>query len=264
MTNLTVALGEYDTGWHDPKTSLGRAAALARDARGAGADLLVLPEMCISGFTMDAENFAEPDNGPSIETISQIAASEKLWIIAGAAMRDERGRFVNRALVLSPDGTLASSYEKQRLFSCAKENEIYSPGHEPCVVEINGVKLGVFICFDLRFPELFREVGPDVDAFVVIANWPETRQAHWDTLTRARAIENQCYMIAVNRIGEGGELRYAGGSVAYDAWGTRCDLPAPNGQLRIAGIASAQVQRARESFPIARSSDYAPMARRAK
>jgi omega-amidase len=247
---LTIALGEYDTGWHDAAVSLDRAGQIARQARGAGAELLVLPEMCITGFTMQAESFAEPEDGPSIKALAKIAGDERLWIVGGASIKKPDSRYVNSALVFSPEGNVVTSYEKQRLFGYAGETDVYSAGESQCVVDIGGVTIAVFICFDLRFPELFREVGRDVDAFVLIANWPNARQQHWDVLTRARAIENQCYMIAVNRIGSGGGLDYAGGSVIYDPWGERCDQPARDGGLRIGEISRSAVERARKAFPL--------------
>jgi predicted amidohydrolase len=247
---LTVALGEYDIGWHDPALSLQRAGEIARQARAAKADLLAFPEMCVTGFTMEAEEFAEPEDGQSIKAMSRIAAENQLWIVAGASMRKDDGRFVNTALVFSPKGELVASYDKQRLFGYAKETEVYSPGIGSCVVEINGVRLGVFICFDLRFPELFRGVRREVDAFVLIANWPSARQRHWEILTQARAIENQCYMIAVNRTGEGGGLEYTGGSAIYDPWGERCDRSVAGSALRIGEVARSVVDKTRKSFPL--------------
>jgi omega-amidase len=250
---LTVALGEYDIGWHDPALSLERAGEIARQSKAANADLLVLPEMCVTGFTMDAETFAEPEDGPSIRAMSRIAAENKLWIVGGASMRRDEGRYVNSALVFSPDGRLVASYDKQRLFGYAKETEVYSPGSGSCVVEIGGLTVGVFICFDLRFPELFRAVGRDVDAFVLIANWPVARQRHWEVLTQARSIENQCYMIAVNRIGEGGGLQYSGGSAIFDPWGERCDAPAIGSPIRVGEVSRDVVVRTRKAFPLAAS-----------
>ena len=246
---LTVALGEYDTGWHDAAVSLKRAADVVRGAKAAGADLVALPEMCITGFTMEAESFAEAEDGPSIKALAKLAGEQKLWIVGGASIKKPDGRYVNSALVFSPDGSLVTSYEKQRLFGYAGETDVYTAGESHCVVEIEGLTVGVFICFDLRFPELFREVGPDVDAFVLIANWPNARQQHWEVLTRARAIENQCYMIAVNRVGEGGGLSYDGGSVIYDPWGERVDKAAVGG-LRVGEISRSVVERARKAFPL--------------
>jgi omega-amidase len=246
---LTVALGEYDTGWHDPVKSLAKARAIAQQARAAGADLLVLPEMCASGFTMLADKYAEPPNGPSTRALSAIAKDHRLWIIAGLSMRRD-GRYLNSALAFAPDGSLVATYDKQRLFGYAKEATIYSAGTEPCVIQIGGLSLALFICFDLRFPELFQAVAPEVDACVVIANWPSARQRHWEVLTQARAIENQCYVVAVNRIGEGDGLEYKGGSVIFDAWGERCDKPAANSSLRIGAISRSMVSSVREKFPL--------------
>jgi predicted amidohydrolase len=253
--NLTVALGEYDIGWHDPALSLERASKIAREAVAAKADLLVLPEMCVTGFTMDAEAFAEPEDGPSVKALSKIAAENKLWVVAGASMRKGKGRYVNSALVFSPDGDLTASYDKQRLFGYAQETEVYSPGDSPCIVDIGGVRTGVFICFDLRFPELFRAVGPDVDAFVLVANWPTARQRHWEVLTQARAVENQCYMIAVNRVGEGGGLEYVGGSAIFDPWGERCDRAVVGSSVRVGEVSTEVVERTRRAFPLAAGSD---------
>ena len=105
------------------------------------------------------------------------------------------------------------------MFAYAGEHEAYAPGEGPVVAEVEGVRVAPFVCYDLRFPELFRAVAPRVDLLCVIANWPASRQAHWDALVRARAIENQCWVAAVNRIGQGGRLAYGGGSAAYDPWG---------------------------------------------
>ena len=248
--SLVVALGEYDTGWHNPAVSLERARDIAKRAKAAGADLIALPEMCISGFTMEAENFAEPEDGPSVQALARLSRDQALWIIGGASIRKPDGRYVNSAMVFSPDGNVEASYEKQRLFGYAGETDVYSAGESHCIVEIGGLSLAVFICFDLRFPELFRDVGREVDAFVVIANWPSARQQHWEVLTRARAIENQCYMIAVNRVGEGGGLSYNGGSVIYDPWGERCDHASPSGGVRVGEISRSVVEHARKAFPL--------------
>jgi len=246
---LTVALGEYDTGWHDPVKSLAKARAIAQQARAAGADLLVLPEMCASGFTMHADKFAEPPNGPSTRALSAIAKDHRLWIIAGLSMHRD-GRYLNSALVFAPDGSHVATYDKQRLFGYAKETTVYSAGTNPCVIQIGGLSLVLFVCFDLRFPDLFQAVAPEVDACVVIANWPSARQRHWEVLTQARAIENQCYVVAVNRIGEADGIAYKGGSVIFDPWGERCDKPAPNSSLRIGELSRAMVSGVREKFPL--------------
>lgn len=246
---LTVALGEYDTGWENPVQSLQRARSLAQVARANGAHLLVLPEMCTTGFTMNAERFAEAEDGSSGRELSAIAADQALWIVAGLAIR-RRKRYLNSALAIAPDGSVAGIYYKQRLFGYAKETSTYSAGARSCVVQINGVSVALFVCFDLRFPELFRKVGAAVDACVIIANWPSARQHHWEVLARARAIENQCYVIAVNRRGEADGLEYVGGSLMLDPWGERCDHPAGGSELRVGEISKANVMAVRKAFPL--------------
>ena len=198
---------------------------------------------------MAADNLAEPPDGPSVRALASLARDQELWLVAGVSIRRD-GRYLNSALAFAPDGSHVATYDKQRLFGYAKETETYSPGAGPCVIRLGGLSVALFVCFDLRFPELFREVGPDVDAFILIANWPSARQRHWEILTQARAIENQCYMIAVNRIGEADGLKYSGGSVVFDPWGERIDKPAPQSSIRIAEVSPGVVAKVRKDFPL--------------
>ncbi|MDB4882138.1 MAG: Aliphatic amidase AmiE [Gemmatimonadetes bacterium] len=225
MTNeLRVVLGEYDTGWHDPATSLERASALVRGAAKRGAHLVALPEMCLSGFTMAPREHAVPLDSPHVRALGALARECDVHVLAGVAARETvQGSevFHNTALLFGPTGELEASYRKQKLFAYANEHGSYEPGDGPATAMVHGVRVSLFICYDLRFPELFRAVAREVDAMVVIANWPAARRAHWDVLLRARAIENQCYVVGVNRVGDGGGLSYDGGSAAYDPWGER-------------------------------------------
>ncbi|MBB4638879.1 nitrilase-related carbon-nitrogen hydrolase [Longimicrobium terrae] len=242
---LRVALGEYDTGWHDPAASLARAAEVVARAAEAGARLVALPEMCTTGFTMESAAQAEALTGPSVAALADLARRHAVHLLAGVSTRRATAdgeAFFNSALLFGPDGELRAEYRKQRLFGYAGEREAYSAGEGPLVVEVDGVKLAVFICYDLRFPELFRAVSPGVDGIVLIANWPAARRPHWDVLVRARAIENQCYFVAVNRTGSGGGLDYDGGSVAYDPWGD----PLPG---LLADVDPAEVTRVRDRYP---------------
>ncbi|HYM62287.1 MAG TPA: nitrilase-related carbon-nitrogen hydrolase [Thermoanaerobaculia bacterium] len=253
MTSLRIALGQYDIGWHDPEASLSRAADLIGRAASAGARVVLLPEMCTIGFTMDAARYAEPIDGPSAQRLSAIARSAGVYVIAGLATRasDAEGleRYYNSALLFAPDGSLKAEYRKQRLFAYADEEKIYSAGDHPVVVDIDGLRLGLLICFDLRFPELFSAIAPHVDAISVIASWPSARQSHWETLLRARAIESQAYVIGVNRIGRGGKLDYLGGSAVFDPWGAPLAL---EGDPPIAMIDAAVVASTRKAFPMVR------------
>ncbi len=272
-SGLRVALGEYDIGWHDPASSLDRARALVADAARAGARLVVLPEMTTTGFTMDRSQ-ATPLTGGHAARLAAIAAEAGVWLIASIAatevapdggmpdggMRDgstggavavspRAGRAVNAALVIDPAGAVVAVYRKKKLFAFAGEHEHYSPGSEAVTVTIDGVRIAPLICYDLRFPELFRALAHDVDAFVLVANWPAARRLHWDTLTRARAIENQAYVVAVNRTGTGGSIDYDGGSVTWGPFGERApEVAAPNG-TRLVDLDPARVATIRREYP---------------
>jgi predicted amidohydrolase len=254
---LRIALGEYDTGWHDPAGSLARAERVVRDAARGGAQLVVLPEMCTTGFTMDATSQAETLDGSSVHALGRIASEAGVHLLAGVAVREcvaGRERAVNGALLFGDDGKLQSVYRKQRVFGYAGEDQVYTPGDESVTATVHGVRIALFVCYDLRFPELFRRVARDVDALVVIANWPARRRAHWDALIRARAIENQCCVVAVNRRGEGGGVAYDGGSAAFDAWGET--LVTSAGPVAIVDVDPARVRAVREEYPFLR--DYHP------
>jgi predicted amidohydrolase len=204
--------------------------------------------MCTTGFTMEPERFAEGYDGPSFAGLSALAESNGVWLLAGIAMRGDRG-YANVAAVFSPVGSLVGTYAKQRLFSVAGEGEHYLAGNTPVVIDIDGVRVSPFICYDLRFPELFRAAAPWSDLIVVIANWPAARRAHWDALLPARAIENLAYVAGVNRTGIADGIRYNGGSAAYDPWGLpviqHMAVPSPS----IVDVSTARVASIRAQYP---------------
>jgi len=244
---LRVALGEYDIGWQDPATSLARAEQLVQRARRGGARLVVLPEMCTTGFTMDADRWAEPFGGADAERLKSIARVNGVWLVAGIAARTPDGAAHNVAMVVSPSGELAGAYRKQRLFAYGGEHEAYVGGDGPMVVTMDGVRVSPFVCYDLRFPELFRAVARRADLLVVIANWPAARRAHWDLLLRARAVENLSYVVGVNRTGEGGGLSYDGGSAAWSPWGD--PVPTLASDPPLVAIDPADVAAVRQKYP---------------
>lgn len=247
-TTLRVALGEYDTGWQQPQASLVRADACIHQAAAAGARLVVLPEMCTTGFTMAPEEWAEPTSGDSFNGLAELAHRHGVWLIAGIATRDD-AVYRNMAAVLDPSGRLVASYAKQRVFTYAGEHEHYTQGSEHLTVDIDGVRVTPLICYDLRFPELFRDAALDTELFVVIANWPAVRRPHWDVLLPARAIENQAYVVGVNRTGEGGGVSYDGGSAAYDPWGTPAAVRVAVAAPLVVDVSPALVQSVRAQYP---------------
>jgi predicted amidohydrolase len=183
--------------------------------------LVVLPEMVTSGFSFERERVAEPEGGRSECGLSSVAKRHQIWMVAGLAVSAAAGTAANQAVVFGPDGGVVARYRKQRLFAPGGEDLHYRAGSEPVVVDWAGLRVAVFICYDLRFPELFREAArrwrPEL--YLVIASWPDTRVAHWLKLLQARAIENQAFVLGVNRVGNDPSHRYTGHSVLVNPWG---------------------------------------------
>lgn len=249
---LTVALGEYDIGWQDPSASIAAADRLIERVAAVGVDLVVLPEMATTGFTMDTSHAVSVESS-DIARLQQIATRHDVWLVAGAALRTDgpESESINAALAIDPGGAITAVHRKRRLFAYGGEDRAYAEGDRPTIVDINGVRCALFICYELRFPEVFGEVANDVDAMIVIANWPAARQEHWDALLRARAIENQCFVIGVNRTGVANGLTYSGGSVVYDPWGERLSATLAGG-VRLVSVHASRTQEIRERFPFLR------------
>jgi predicted amidohydrolase len=258
--HLTIGLGEYDTGWHDPRRSLAAAARLTKRLAGVGVDVVVLPELATTGATTEGER-AVPMESDDVSALRAMARDNNVWLIGGIALEQSGypACAVNAALAIDPSGEIVTTYRKQRLFTLDGEDKAFAAGTDSSVATINGVRLGLFICYDLRFPEVFAPVAEQVDGMVVIANWPAARQNHWDALLRARAIENQSFVIGVNRTGSGGGLVYAGGSTVFDPWGDRVN-PACSSDLRIVSINAAQTEAVRREYPFLRDRASAVLA----
>ena len=212
--------------------------------------------MCATGFTMESGRWAEPPDGESARLLAGAAREHGIHVLAGLATA-RAGQCYNTALLFTPEGEVSAAYDKQRRFGFAGEDRAYTSGVTPVVADVDGVRVSLFICYDLRFPELFRAIGPYVDAMLLVANWPASRQTHWETLVPARAVENQCYVVAVNRVGEADGLTYAGGSVAYDPWGVPVGAESDDG-LRIVSVAPEEVLRVRSRFPFTDDRRSAP------
>ena len=249
---ITVALGEYDTGWHDPKASIAAAGRLVRRVAEVGADIVVLPELATTGATIESERSVSIDSH-DVDSLRDIARAHRMWLIAGVALRDDdpAASAVNAALAIDPAGEIVGIHRKQRLFAFSGEDRSFTAGDASTIIDVNGVRLGLFICYELRFPEVFAPVAEHVHGMVVIANWPANRHEHWDALLRARAIENQCFTIGVNRTGHADDLSYLGGSTVFDPWGDRLSPMQVHG-TRLASIDRERVTRLRASHPFLR------------
>jgi predicted amidohydrolase len=248
MSTLTVAGIQPDIAWEEPEANLRRAEEAVARAAGDGARLVVLPEMFATGFSMKARAMASHADAIAA-WVSEAARRHGVWVLAGLAVPgDARPR--NEARLVDPEGDLRAAYHKVHPFTLAREHEHFEGGSAVYTVDVEGVRVTPLVCYDLRFPELFRAAAHQTDLFVVIANWPEARRAHWRALLQARAIENQAYVLGVNRVGEGDRLRYVGDSVLHDPLGEPVSTAAAQ-PGRVQGVVdAAQVGdvRARFSF----------------
>jgi predicted amidohydrolase len=236
MTDPVVMGLQMDLAWEDGKENRARAERLLERHRPEAGGWVVLPEMFASGFSMAADRVAEAPGGETECWVQAMARTYGVHVVAGWALRDPERGPMNVAGVLGPDGRMLGQYRKRRLFRLGGEDGSYVAGNEPLVVEAGGLRVSVLICYDLRFPELFREAAREgVDLFVVVANWPGKRIGHWDALLRARAIENQAYVLGVNRVGTDPAHEYPGHSQLVNPWG---DVVAQVGEGEKEGVVS--------------------------
>jgi predicted amidohydrolase len=217
MRHLTVTCVQCPLAWEDPAAN---RAALDRLLEGEAGSrrVVLLPEMFTTGFTMNARPHAEAMDGPSVRWLS--ASARRLGAaVAGSLVVREDGRFYNRFVWAEPDGSLLH-YDKRHRFRMAGEHEVYAAGDRLLTVAAGSWRIRCFVCYDLRFPVWCRNTGPSFDLAVFVANWPARRAAHWRALLVARAIENQCYVAGVNRVGtDGNGVAYSGGSMVVDPAG---------------------------------------------
>ncbi len=247
---MKIALVQMDLAWEDVAENHRRARRLVEEAARKGARLALLPEMFCTGFSMDSARIAQPPGGPSETFLRETAKSLAVWVLASLPEAGEP-RPRNVAILAGPDGS-ATRYAKIHPFSFGGEDRVYAGGDRIVTAEVEGVRVTPFVCYDLRFPEPFRLAAEDTDLFALVANWPEARREHWRTLLRARAIENLCYVAGVNRVGEGGGLRYAGDSAAISPWGEVVAEGRASEAVLVCDIEPAAVRDARAKFPALR------------
>jgi predicted amidohydrolase len=212
---MKVTLLQTDLKWEDKQYNRNNIQFQIEDI--GETDLIVLPEMFTTGFTMKPQNLSETMDGETIGWMSLMSLKTNA-AICGSIIIEENGKYYNRFIWVQPDGTI-KHYDKRHLFSYAGEDKNYTPGNERIIIDYKGFRICPQICYDLRFPVFSRNTG-DYDILLYVANWPSIRSEVWTTLLTARAIENQCYIIAVNRIGkDGNELEYNGKSTIINPMG---------------------------------------------
>ena len=211
---MKIVILQTDIYWANPKKNLECAEEMLK--KYAEVDLFVLPEMLSTGFCTQPQGIAEPVESESLVWMKRVAA-ERNCAIAGSVAIEDGGKFFNRFYFVHPDG-LVQSYDKKHLFTYGGEHKQFTPGTERVIVSYKGVRFLMQICYDLRFPVWSRNRG-DYDVALYVASWPVPRIEAWKALLRTRAIENQCYVVAVNRVGEDPNCSYCGGSEVINPYG---------------------------------------------
>lgn len=216
---LRVSLVQAHIIWEDVAENLEYYGELLRRLRGK-TDVAVLPELFTTGFSMHVGPLAEPVTGTTVRTLKEWARTYEL-AIAGSLMAEENGRYYNRAFFITPEGS-AYYYDKRHLFRMGKENAYYTPGNKRLIVPYKGWNICLLVCYDLRFPVWSRNTGNAYDLLIYCANWPEPRKKAWKVLLEARAIENMCYVMGVNRVGvDASGTTYRGDSMVISPKGKK-------------------------------------------
>lgn len=217
MQNLTFSLIQFDQVWENKEANLKKIEYFIQEYIPSDADVIVLPEMFTTGFSMKPAELAENPEGPAFQWMKNTAAIYNKTI-CGSLIITENHHYFNRFYWVEPNGKYYF-YDKRHLFTMAGEHLQYTAGKEKKIFEFNGFRICPMICFDLRFPAWNRNLE-DYDVLLIVANWPQKRIQHWDPLIVARAIENQCYVVAVNRVGEDGNgMPHNGHSMVVDPMG---------------------------------------------
>ena len=247
---MKVSILQHDIVWGKPAENRKRLAE--QIAAQPGADLYVLPEMWSTGFATEPVGLAEQDNA-SLEWMKEMA-----WrydaALAGSVAVEEDGRYYNRLYFVKPDGSVGY-YDKRHLFAYGGEDRYYSRGTKRVVVAWRGVRFLLTVCYDLRFPVGMRNHN-DYDALICVANWPTQRIEAWNTLLRARAIENQCYAIGVNRVGRDSVCEYCGESAVIHPYGHAIAACERNKEEAVAAVLDMQaLEDFRKKFPVLNETD---------
>ena len=246
---MKAVLCQLELAWEDPGANYSKIRRLLAGRDDLAGSLIVLPEMLATGFSMDVAAVAAGEPGRTQGFLAELAQSHRATVLGGFGIPhgDRRGR--NVAVAMDPSGTRIAEYTKIHPFSYGGEDERYQAGDAVASFGWSGFQVCPLICYDLRFPEVFRAgAGLGAELFCVIANWPIKRVSHWITLLQARAIENQAYVVGVNRVGSGGGLDYSGDSAIIDPLGEVLATGAGVETVLLADLDAAHVAATRDHF----------------
>ncbi len=248
---MHVLLVQFEIAWENKAANHDRVRALLQQAAPPAGALVILPEMFATGYSFNVELVADNETQSTTAFLGELAREFEVGILAGLVAKTETGRGLNQAVLIRPDGTEQGRYTKVHPFGYAGETAAYDAGRGATVFPWGGTVLAPVICYDLRFPELFREgMRHGAEVFAVIANWPSARADHWRTLLAARAIENQAYVIGVNRIGTDPNEQYAGASLVIDPRGQTVAAAGGEETVLAATLDLDTLRRYRREFPV--------------
>ena len=254
MDNLKISLFQGYLFWENIDKNLQNISLRLSGGIREKTDLIILPEMFSTGFTMNAEPLAEQMNGKTMLWMHKISRQFDA-VVTGSIIITEGGKFYNRLIWMNPDGTYRF-YDKRHLFTMAKENHTYAAGTKKLIVELKGWKILPVICYDLRFPVWLRNVDAEYDLMIVVANWPERRALHWRTLLPARAVENQSYVVGLNRVGhDGNEVYHSGDSTCIGPNGNVIYYKRDEEDVYTLSIIGSEVEKTRRTLPFLKDED---------
>lgn len=253
MENLRVTLIQSELHWQDKAANLAMFEEKIWQIKET-TDLIILPEMFTTGFTMEAKKMSEPMNLTTFKWMKQMAAQTQA-VITGSYIVVAGGKYYNRMLWMEPDGQF-DYYDKRHLFRMADEHKIFSAGQRQVIKTWKGWKIMPLICYDLRFPVWSRNVNLAYDLSIFVANWPKVRRSAWNVLLQARAIENLCYTIGVNRVGlDGKDIAYSGDSAVVDFKGNHLFQQANEEIIQTLSLDKSALERYRMKFPAHQDAD---------
>lgn len=256
MSNLTFSLIQTHLFWEDKSANLSMFEKKIMGIK-ERTEIVVLPEMFSTGFSMKPASLAETMDGVTVQWMKKMAADRKI-VLTGSVIIEEEGKYFNRLIWALPDGSLGY-YDKRHRFAFAGEDKEYTAGHKRLIAQVKGWKINLQICYDLRFPVWARQHivdTPEYDILLYVANWPERRSHAWKSLLTARAIENQCYVIGVNRVGnDGNGIRHSGDSMVVDALGTNLWHSVNEESVHTITLEREPLQEVRDRFPFWKDAD---------
>jgi omega-amidase len=254
INNLKITVFQAYLFWENIEKNLQNLTLRLSSGVKEKTDLIILPEMFNTGFSMNATALAEEMNGKTMQWMEDTARRYDC-VVAGSLMIKENGLYYNRLIWMLQDGTY-EFYNKRHLFGMGEEDENYTAGDTKVVVKLKGWKIRLAICYDLRFPVWLRNQNEEYDVLLIIASWPDKRAAHWRALIPARAIENQSYVIAVNRVGhDGNEVYHSGHSMCIDPQGNTVYYKPEDEDLYTFSINYDEVLKTRKNFPFLKDAD---------